>query len=121
MKQLDFGAQTLFLILTIFNLLYVPEDKYPKTTLTGNLGLGILSGLSFLCFAGWQMISSLVSCLVLSPLYKKKVLHLALALLYFITLHSISTLRIVIPYGLGVYYYILTCIWCFHKGNDVWQ
>lgn len=118
MKYLDLGIQTIILVVGIVILLVSwGEADWPFGILYVQLLLG-----------PWQMMSSVVSVVAKAPLYRKKRLHLFLAIIYLFALYIAGHaaddalvqrffgVAITVPaWALAIYYYILTCRWVFPR------
>lgn len=118
MKYLDLVIQTIIFVIGIVILLGTWEDvNWPYGILYAQMMLG-----------PWQMVSSIVSVLTKAPLYRKKRLHLLLAIIYLFALyvcgnadtetlaHRFYGFMLTVPaWALASFYYILTYRWVFPR------
>ncbi len=116
MRKLDFFAQTI-LILTgvVTGIATLVNRENGLILLIVQFGLGV-----------WQMVSCGVSLIIRGPMFRKKLLHFIIALLYLGTLTFMENMAkpVAIAYliapawALGIYYYVLTWQRVFVVGRD---
>lgn len=115
MNKFDFIAQTIIIVVTL--LIYSAGGNLSSTV--------VLAGLA--CLGVWQMVSCIVSVICKSPYHELKQWHLGLSIVYLVVFYvyentpitgdgdvgPMYSLRNFLPLVLAVYYYTLTCMWCF--------